>query len=352
MSMVTAWYWRAQTSADQDVPMSSDRPAVPSMTIWLVYSSMCLIFGTTFLAIRIGAQAGLPAYLAAGLRFTTAGLLLMVFSAARRVYRRMWENRQHPVVPTNSHPNPTTISIQPPVPHAGGYLWRTMVLGTLIIGISFALTYRAADSIGSGLIAQLQAVSPVVVALLSMLLLGARFSRWHAAGLTLGVLGVLGLVGSAGAAGSEPRLGAMLALTAEVSYALGTIWYRRAFARGTDPITTNGFSMLWGGLLLLGLAAARGQTMVEASPAAVFSLIYLIVAGSIGGHTMYLWLVNAVSPLFASTWLFVSPVIATVLGALVLGERVGVANLAGAAAVLAGVYAVQTGERMRSAGSG
>ena len=292
---------------------------------WVVYAAMCLIFGTTFLAIKIGSNAGIPPFLASGLRFSVAGALLIV---VRSVHFSGTADRLRDVVNR-------------------GYLWRTMVLGVTIIGITFAMTYSAADFIASGRIAQIQAVSPVLVTLMSVIVLGTVLTFNRAVGLVLGVTGVALLVGSAGASGNAAALlGALLAAGAEISYSAGSIWFRRAFSQQTDPVLANGFSMLFGGVFLLVLAVATGQTSADWSRDAVLSLSYLIAFGSIGGHTMYLWLVSRVSAIFASTWLFVSPMIATILGALILNEGVTVWNLVGAGSVLIGVYFVQRAEQV------
>lgn len=107
-----------------------------------------------------------------------------------------------------------------------------------------------------------------------------------------------------------------------------------------------GFSMLFGGSFLLLLAVATGQTRFPISNEAVGSLLYLIVFGALIGHTLHLWLIANVSPLFASTFLFVSPVIATILGSIVLDETITIFNLVGAASVLLGVFAIQRGEAL------
>jgi drug/metabolite transporter (DMT)-like permease len=288
---------------------------------WIVFGIMCSILGTTFLAIKIGANAGIPPFLAAGVRFSLAGLILVALRGG------IFSSRSRPRL---------------------SYLWRAAVLGVLVIGVTFAATYTAADYIGSGHIAQIQAVSPIMVALFSLLILKSRLTRFHSLGLLLGFLGAVMLIGKAGALGPAFFLGALSAFAAEISYSLGSIWYRAAFKEAPDPLRTNGFSMLTGGLVLLVLAVATGQTTMPWNGQVALSLGYLILFGSIGAHSMYLWLVYRVSPVFASTWLFISPVIATGLGALVLQESVTLANLIGGLAVLVGVSFIQRGERRRA----
>lgn len=284
---------------------------------WLYFALMSTIFGTTFLAIKIGSNAGVPPFLAAGVRFTTAGTILLLARG------RIWSRAHH---------------------LSWALLWRTAILGLLMIGFSFAATYFAADYIGSGQLAQIQAVSPVFVAALSVVLLRKRLRISHMWGLAFGISGALLLVGSTGSLGPGYLTGALAALGAETSYSLGAIWYRWAFRERPDATMMNGLSMLFGGSFLLLLSVATGQTTLPISNEAVGSLLYLIVFGALIGHTLHLWLIANVSPLFAATFLFVSPVIATILGSIVLDEIITIFNLVGAASVLLGVFAIQRGE--------
>ena len=286
---------------------------------WAVYAGVCLIFGTTFLAIKVGTNAGIPPFLGAGLRFATAGAILVLVRGGLFGSRR-----------------PTA-----------GFIGRAAVLGLLIIGFTFACTYWAIQHLASGHIAQIQSSAPILVAVLAALLLGKRLRLLHGLGLGAGFAGAVLLVGLAtGYSDLAPR-GAVVAVGAELFYGLGTIWYRHAFGDGTDSLQVNGFSMLSGGLFLCAVALATGQTSFPVTAPAVGSLLYLIVFGSIGGHSMYLWLVGHTGPVFASTWLYVSPIIATMVGAVVLSEQVLAENIAGAALVILGVYLINRAEQRR-----
>jgi drug/metabolite transporter (DMT)-like permease len=327
------WAWQYELNPPnrhQSVPVQTGRQPVFLQTMgkdreqetitpraWLYFALMCMIFGTTFLAIKIGSNAGVPPFLAAGLRFTSAGTILLLARG------RIWSRTHRP---------------------SGGLIWRTAILGLLMIGLAFAATYLAADYIGSGQLAQIQAVSPVFVAGLSVVLLRKRLRISHIWGLAFGFSGALLLVGFTGSLGPGYLIGALAALGAETSYSLGAIWYRWAFEERPNATVMNGFSMLFGGSFLLLLAVATGQTRFPFSNEAVGSLLYLIVFGALFGHTLHLWLIANVSPLFASTFLFVSPVIATILGSIVLDETITIFNLVGAASVLLGVFAIQRGE--------
>jgi drug/metabolite transporter (DMT)-like permease len=238
---------------------------------WAVYAGVCLIFGTTFLAIKLGTNAGIPPFLGAGLRFATAGTVLVLLRG------RLFGARR-----------PTA-----------GFIGRAAVLGLLIIGLTFACTHWAIQHLASGHIAQIHSSAPIIVAVLAVLLLGKRLRLLHGLGLGAGFAGAVLLVG---------------------------------IATGYSDLAPLG-------------ALTTGQTTFPLTAPAVGSLLYLIVFGSIGGHSMYLWLVGNTGPLFASTWLYVSPIIATVVGAAVLSEQVLASNIAGAALVIFGVYIINRAER-------
>lgn len=284
---------------------------------WAVYAGVCLIFGTTFLAIKVGVNAGIPPFLGAGVRFGAAGAILVLIRG------RLFGARR-----------PTA-----------GFIGRAAILGFLIIGLTFACTYWAIQHLASGHIAQIQSSAPIIVAVLSVLLLGKRLRLLHVFGLATGFGGAVLLVGLATDYNDLAPVGALVAVCAELFYGLGTIWYRRAFADGTDSMQVNGYSMLSGGLFLCAVAVATGQTSFPLTASTAGSLLYLILFGSIAGHSMYLWLVGHAGPIFASTWLYISPIIATVVGAIVLSENVLTSNIAGAAFVIFGVCIINRAER-------
>jgi drug/metabolite transporter (DMT)-like permease len=289
--------------------------------VYAVFALVCAIFGTTFLAIRIGDAAGAPPFLFAGIRFSAAGAALGLFllGSGRATARSL-------------------LALAP----------RAAILSLLYVVGNFGATFWAEQYIGSSTAAQIDAAGPIASALLSWAFLGKRLKPAHGLGIAAGFAGVWLIVRSAsagtGADGGRGVLASIVMLCGAVGFAGASILYKRLFDDSVDSFSVNALNMLFGGIGLLVLSAAAGEGKFPWSPGAALPLLYLIVAGSLVGHSANLWLVRKAGPLFTSSWCFVSPVVATAIGALVLGEKVGLGSLCGAAATLLGVYAIGRAE--------
>jgi drug/metabolite transporter (DMT)-like permease len=141
-----------------------------------------------------------------------------------------------------------------------------------------------------------------------------------------------------------PLIASIVMLGAAVCFAGSSVLYKRIFSEADDPFAVNSLNMLFGGLGLVAIAAATGSPAFPIAPGTLLSLAYLIVMGSLVGHSANLWLVKTAGPLFASQWSFVSPIIATAAGAAFLGEGIGPGAAAGTAATLAGVALIARAE--------
>jgi drug/metabolite transporter (DMT)-like permease len=295
-----------------------------SKNVYAVFCLVCAVFGTTFLAIRVGVSAGAPPFLFAGLRFTAAGAILgLALLASRRV---------------------TLAALAALAP-------RAALLSLPYIVFNFGGTFWAEQYIASSAAAQIDAVCPIASAILSSLLLGKRLKLAHVLGIAAGFAGVWLIVSGAvgGPGGTAGRGGLELAaslvmLASAIGFAASGILYKRLFDDSVDSFAVNSLNMLFGGLGLLVLAALTGEGSFPAAAPALVSLAYLVVVGSLVGHSANLWLVRKAGPLFTSSWSYVSPVIATIAGALLLGEKVGMGGAAGAALTLAGVYLIGRAE--------
>jgi drug/metabolite transporter (DMT)-like permease len=282
------------------------------------FAAIYLIWGSTFLAIRIGVRE-LPPFLFAGSRFVLAGALLGMVAAWRRE----------------------------PLP-AGGREWRYMLIfSVLMVALSNGVSTVALQHIPSNEGALLAAGAALWIAGL-----GAIGPKAHALtargilGLLLGLTGVVLIVWPRAATPSGHLAWQSLVVFGSFCWAAGTIMYRNA-ALPVGPVAFNAALMVLGGtwLLLAGLATgeiARWQW----SPGGLAAMLYLAVFGSAVAYTAYAWLLRRVRADRVGTFAYVNPAIATVLGWAVLGEALSPVQISGMAIVLLGVALVTIPSRV------
>ena len=223
-----------------------------------------------------------------------------------------------------------------------------MVGGLLLLGGNGGVVWSE-QYVASGLVALLVATEPLWVALFDWARRGGRRpSRSTALGMLIGFGGVAILVDPTNAGGGTPWLPALVVLFAAGSWALGSIYSLRA-PLPRSPLVATGAEMLTGGALLVVAGLLHGEAAAfdpaAVSTASLVGMGYLIVFGSLVGFSAYVWLLRVSTPSKASTYAFVNPVIAVLLGWLLAAEpltpRVGVA----AALVVAAVVLVTVGQR-------
>jgi drug/metabolite transporter (DMT)-like permease len=290
--------------------------------VYAVFCLVCAIFGTTFLAIRIGVSSGAPPFLFAGMRFTAAGLIL---GAALLATRRASLKSLAAIAP------------------------RAALLSLPYIVLNFGATFWAEQYIASSTAAQIDAAGPIASAILSAVFLGKRLRPAHGLGIAAGFAGVWLIVGSgstvaSGADGGQALIASIVMLCGAVGFAGASVLYKVLFDDSVDSFAVNALNMLFGGLGLLLVAALTGQRAFPSSAPAWLALAYLVALGSLVGHSANLWLVRKAGPLFTSSWSYVSPVVATAVGAAVLGERASLWSVAGVALTLLGVYLIARAE--------
>ncbi|MDC7223361.1 MAG: EamA family transporter [Spirochaetales bacterium] len=282
---------------------------------YLLFLLVCALFGHTFLAIGLAIDRGASPLFLAALRFSLAGMIMLAGLFARKKTRLS--------------------SVRP-------LLGRTLVLSLFMTVGTFGFMFMAQTRVDSGFMARLDAAGPVVTALLASLFLKKRITLLHGAAFLLGTAGSFLI--AAPAASAEP-LYLCFAAASVIFYALANALYPLLFRSEEDPVLISALQALWGGLILLGLALIfEPLSLPRASWGA---LLYLIVGGSVLGHTATLILVRDEGPVFASGWLYVAPVVATVSGYFVLGETVSAEGMAGTAVALVGVFLLGRAESGR-----
>ncbi|WP_425604445.1 drug/metabolite exporter YedA [Novilysobacter erysipheiresistens] len=297
------------------MPTTQARWLEPRVLIPLSLLTLYLVWGSTYLGIRFALES-YPPFLLAGVRFVGAGVAMYAFLRWR------------------GHAAPTRLQ------------WRNAAItGVLLLGFGNGLVCFAEERVSSGIAAVAVSSMPLFAAAF-----GGLYRQWPTRRETLGLLvGFVGVVVlNLGSGLSGETLGAIALLTAAACWAFGSVWSRRQ-DMPAGPMNTAA-QMLCASVALLGVGFASGETLpAEPTTRATLALVYLAVFGSIVAFSAYLYVLKHARPAVATSYAYVNPPVAVLLGVLLVGETVGPYDLAGMAIILVGV-AVITLARTRRAG--
>jgi len=285
---------------------SLDRPAPSGLAVGLALAAVFILWGSTYLAIRL-ALPGYPPFLLGAIRMFLAGALMYAVLRGR--------------------------GATPPTRRQ----WRTLaVLSIFMVLLSNGFVNLAETQVGSGLAAIAVASMPLFAGVFSMLR-GRHPSKIEWIGLVVGFAGVIWL--NAGSALSGSTLGLVCLVIAPLAWAWGSVWSRDLDL--PEPFMSASGQMLAGSAWMLLAALVTGEKFTAMpSLGATTALLYLVVAGSIFGFTAYIWLLHHVRPALATSYAYVNPPIAVLFGALIAGERFSAHDLGAMAVILAGVVII------------
>lgn len=295
---------------------STTRPS--TWKLLLAFSIIYFVWGSTFLAIRIGVRE-VPPFMLAGVRFLLAGIVLFG-----------WKRLQ-------GSPSPTRRE------------WVSISLvSTLIFVVDYGCVFWAERRVPSGLTAVMLATIPLFMALSEILFLRTqRLTARLALALLVGLGGVAVLVSRSLSLGEDPidAAGATALVFAAIGWSVASALMRKLPLPASKPVS-SGAQMLAGGVFLMLVSTAfgefRGFHVQAVSRGAWLALAYLIVAGSIVAFTAYVWLLHHESPTKVGTYAYVNPVVAVVVGYFLGGEAIGLRTLLGTALVLVSVVVITT----------
>jgi drug/metabolite transporter (DMT)-like permease len=261
------------------------------------FAAVYVLWGSTYLAIRFGVET-IPPFLIAGTRHLTAGVLLYLWVRLRGGARPDWRH------------------------------WRTAtVIGAMMLLGGNGLVTWAERRVPSGLAALIVASVPLWMALLDGIHKRMRPRLPVVAGLIIGLAGLLVLVapGNLAGKGRVDLLGAGALLLAALSWTAGSLYSRRV-RLPESVLTVTAMEMIGGGSLLWGVGLALGEgsrlDLASVSTRSLLSLGYLIVFGSLIGFSAYVYLLHATTPARVSTYAYVNPIVAVLLGWALAGEAV------------------------------
>ncbi len=290
--------------------------------IWTALLLVYIIWGTTYLAIRYAVET-IPPFLMAGTRFLIAGSILYI-------WRRL-----------AGDPRPTR-----------GQWLRAAITGVLLLVGGNGLVSLAEKDVASGIAALMVGTEPLWITLLEALRRGGSRPNWLGSlGLAAGFGGIVLLIApsivGAQHAGSHP-LAMIVLLIAAVLWAVGSIYSRGADLPKSSLLST-GMEMLGGGVGLYLVGTVTGEwsqfTLASVAPRSWLGLAYLTMFGSLIGFTSYAWLLRNASLSLASTYAYVNPLVAILVGGLIGGETLNVRILLAALVIVGSVVLISLPRR-------
>jgi drug/metabolite transporter (DMT)-like permease len=291
--------------------------AVPMAHVALALVTVYVLWGSTYLAMRLAIDT-IPPFLMAGSRHFTAGALLYAFARLRGAPRA---RREH---------------------------WRSAaIIGGLLLLLGNGGVVWAEQRVSSGMAALLICSEPMWIVLFAWLRRdGSRPRPQVVVGLLVGLAGLTLLVRPGhGAGAAVDLLGVGAVLISSISWAAGSLYVQRA-TLPSSPLLATSMQMLCGGGLLFVAGALTGEpsrfALSQVSAGSALAVLYLIVFGSLIGYTAYTWLLRSASPVLVSTYAYVNPVVAVFLGWALVHEPVTGGMLLGAAVILFGVALITT----------
>lgn len=274
-----------------------------------LYGLVCLIWGSTWLAIKFG-LVGVPPFLGAGLRFTLAAVILWALVFFSGLSPRLTPRGRR----------------------------AALIAGVLGFGVCYSLVYWAETRVASGLVAVLCAVAPLITALLTVFVARTEaLTRRKSAGIVIGIAGVAVLFWPREGVASADTWGLLAAFVSSVG-AAGNLVAQSLWSKKDDARVLNAWSMSLGAILLLGLSFLfERHASVTWTPSNVGAIFYLAILGTVVAFLSYYKLLHALPATQVSMITLIFPVVAVLLGWVVLGETLTANAGLGIALIIGGV---------------
>ena len=290
-------------------------PTSPRRLAYAAWIIVCVVWGTTYLGIRIALES-IPPALIGGIRYTAAGVVLIA-----------WLRLRGERVPSLD------------------VWWRLAVVAILLIVIGNGFVIWAEQWVPSGVSAVVVATAPFWMSTFEAIApAGERFHTWTIVGLCVGFAGIVLLVWPDLWHNGEGHqfVGGIVALQlACVGWAAGSVYSKR-YVPAQRPIGASAVQMLIGGVAMLVIASVRGEwSQLILTPRTATAELYLIVFGSLIGYSSYLYALEHLPVSTVSLYAYANPIIAVILGAVVAGEPFGARVIAASTMVFTGIATVR-----------
>jgi drug/metabolite transporter (DMT)-like permease len=300
---------------------TTDRKPVAQRAIWLGLAILYGVWGSTYLAIAVAVET-LPPFLMAAVRFGLAGLALLAWVALRR--------RESLVRPTRRQ------------------LLDTAIVGALLLGGGMGFVAWAEQTIPSGVTAVMVAMMPVWVAVFGGVFFRERLPRIAGIGIVVGFVGVAILVGptALGQPGALDAAGMLAVIVSPIAWSIGSLYASHRARLPQDSLVATGMQMIAGSVVLALMGIVSGEPArfdpAGVSAASFAGFLYLTIVGSVIAFTTFGWMIRVAPLPLVATYAYVNPVIAVILGALILSEPIEPRMLLAGAIIVGAVALIVT----------
>lgn len=290
---------------------------------YLALAAVCIIWGTTYLTLRVGVTQ-FPPFLFSMIRFLFAGPILLAFMLT--VGKASWPDRQT--------------------------LINQAVTGFFMVTVGVSVVGWGEMYVSSGVAAIICSVMPVWTILINLIVSKEERPNWLIGiGLIIGPCGIIIIFAEHLKEFSDQyyRLGILMTFLANICWAFGSVWAKKK-NQASDPFLNAGLQMLFGGLLLIPFSLAFDDySRIRWNNEVIFSLVYMILIGSVAAYACYSYAIKKLPMTIVSLYAYINPIVAVVLGWLVLNEKLNVRIGLAIAITIVGIYIVNRGYQLKSA---
>ncbi len=293
-----------------------DNNTKPPVKAYIALAIVCILWGTTYLAIRIGV-AYVPGFMMAGIRNTLAGIITFGYF----------------LIKGEKFPK-------------GSLLKILIIRSILMIVIGNSTVHWAEQYISSGIAAIIAAIVPLWMVIDTMLLFKSYHVKRRAVlGLLLGFLGILAIFYEHISDFADPAYtwGIVVMIIASLGWSLGSV-YSSFNPIKANPIYAAGFQMLFAGIVSIIISIVIGEdvNILHIPIEGILSILYLVIFGSLLAYNAYLYALSKLSPMQVSIYAYINPIVAVLLGWLVLDEKITLTMMLAMSVTLGGVYLVNS----------
>jgi drug/metabolite transporter (DMT)-like permease len=289
---------------------------------YLALAAVCVIWGTTYLVLRIGVTQ-FPPFLFSLLRFLCAGPILLILVLT--VGKQRWPDRKT--------------------------LFNQAVSGVFMITLGISMVGWAEVYISSGVAAIICSMMPIWTILINVIITKDEKPNWLIIlGLATGLSGILLIFGEHLSEFSNRNYQAGIAITflANLCWAIGSIWIKKK-NQNTNPFLGAGLQMTFGAIALIPISLVLDDySTIQWSTDVIYSLIYMILIGSVGAYACYSYAIKKLPMTLVSLYAYINPIVAVVLGWLVLSEKLNGRIVLAILITVAGIYIVNRGYQLKN----